>query len=298
MFFEDVAGLQARLDNTVELYPIDMGYDHFTINNARYHGSDMTIVWQRPGGTVYYPAAPAGYSVYIDGQRAFTVSDLAHVTWNSTTGAVSILDGSATTVSFNAARTLKTATQVSLSGNPRVVDAFQKAGVDVSATAGAPNLALGKAATASFTTTSPAASATSPANAVDGFTISGLPVTSGSYVGTNPIWGDSGTPNAQDWLQIDLGAQTQFNAVKVYFYSNKAFGSGGSTYAPPTAYSVQIFNGTAWVDIPSQVKSPSTPAPNYNKVTFTPVTAQLVRVLVTHAASRGVGIKEIQVQMN
>ena len=26
-----------------------MGYDHFTINNVRYHGSDLTIVWQRPG---------------------------------------------------------------------------------------------------------------------------------------------------------------------------------------------------------------------------------------------------------
>jgi len=24
-------------------------------------------------------------------------------------------------------------------------------------------------------------------------------------VGTNPIWGDSGSPNARDWLQVDLG---------------------------------------------------------------------------------------------
>ena len=42
MFFEDVAGIQARLDNTLELYPIDMGYDHFTVNNVRYHGSNLT----------------------------------------------------------------------------------------------------------------------------------------------------------------------------------------------------------------------------------------------------------------
>jgi len=296
MFFEDVAGIQARLDNTLELYPIDMGFDHFTVNNVRYHGSNLTVVWQKPGGTTYYAAAPAGYSVYVDGQRAFTVSDLAHVSWNSATGAVSILDGSSTTLSFNAARTLKTAAQVTLSDNTRMVDAFQKAGVDVSATPGGTNLALGKAATASFTTTSPAASATSPSNAVDGFTISGLPVTSGSYVGTNPIWGDSGTPNAQDWLQIDLGAQNQFRTVRVYFYSNKAFGSGGSTYAEPTSYSVQIFNGSAWVDVSSQVKSPALPGPNYNKVTFPAVTAQLVRILVTHASGRGVGIKEIQIQ--
>jgi hypothetical protein len=296
MFFEDIAGIQARVDNVLELNPIDMGYDHFTLNNVRYHGSNLTVVWQKPGGTTFYPSAPAGYSVYLDGVRVFTVSNLARVTWNSATGAVSILDGSSTTVSFTAARSLLSASQVSLSGNARMVDAFQKAGVDVSATPGGTNLARGKTATASFTTTSPAAEATSPANAVDGFTISGLPVTSGSYVGTNPIWGDSGTPNAQDWLQVDLGAASTFTTVKVYFYSNKAFGSGGSTYAPPTAYSIQVFTGSSWVDVGSQTKTPATPGANYNKVTFPAVSAQLVRILVTHAASRGVGIKEIQVQ--
>jgi len=50
------------------------------------------------------------------------------------------------------------------------------------------------------------------------------------------------------------------------------------------------------VDVSSQVKSPAVPGPNYNKVTFPAVTAQLVRVLVTHASGRGVGIKEIQIQ--
>ncbi len=291
MFFEDVAGVQARADNVLELNPIDLGYDHFALNNVRYHGTDLAIVWQRPGGTTFYPLASAGYSVYVGGQRAFTVSDLAHVSWNAATGAVSILDGSATTVSFNASRPLNTAAQVGLAGNARLVDAFQRAGVDL--TSSATNLARGKTATASFTTTSPAASATSPANAVDGTTISGLPVTQGSFVGPNPIWGDSGSPNAQDWLQIDLGAQTQFNTVKLYFYSNKAFGVGGSTYAEPTAYTVPTFNGSTWVDVPGQVKSPGTPAANYNKVTFTAVTAQQVRILMTRPSGRGVGLKEV-----
>jgi hypothetical protein len=298
MFFEDIAGVRARADNVLELYPIDMGYDHFTINNSRYHGSNLTIVWQKPGGTVFYPNAPMGYTAYIDGQRAFTVSDLAHVSWNSATGAVSILDGSATTVSFNAARTLLSASQVSLTGNARLVDAFQKAGVNVSSTPGGPNLALGKTVTASFTTTSPAAQATSPANAVDGFTISGLPVTSGAFVGTNPIWGDSGSPNSQDWLQVNLGSAVQFNTVKLYFYSNKSFGVGGGTYRQPTAYTVQFLNGSTWTDIPGQVRSPATPAPNYNLVTFPAMTAQNIRVLVTRASGLGVGIKEIQVQQN
>src|SRR6185437_16709043 len=96
------------------------------------------------------------------------------------------------------------ATEVNLDGNARLVDSFQKAGLDLTSRHSV-NLAAGKTATASFTATTPAAQATDPANAVDGYTISGLPVVTGSYVGTNPIWGDLGSHNAQDWLQVDLG---------------------------------------------------------------------------------------------
>jgi hypothetical protein len=296
--FEDVAGVQARLDDVLELDPIDMGYDHFTVNNLTYHGTSVTVVWQKPGGPTYYPLAPAGYSLYVGGRRVATVDDLAHITWDSKTGNVAVLDGSGTHVNYSAQNALPTATEVGLSGNDRLVDAFQKAGVDLKpSTGGLVNLAQGKPATASFTTTTPAAQATSPANAVDGFTISGIPVTSGAYVGTNPIWGDNGSPNAQDWLQIDLGAPKRFDQVKLYFFSNKAWGASGSTYKEPSAYSIQYFNGTTWVDVPSQAQTPATPAPNYNRVDFPPVTAQLVRVLVTKstAPARAVGIKEVQV---
>jgi hypothetical protein len=130
---------------------------------------------------------------------------------------------------------------------------------------------------------------------VDGFTISGLPVVSGSYVGTNPIWGDVGSPNAQDWLQVDLGAPTRFNSIKLYFYSNKSFGSGGNTYREPADYTVQYFDGTSWVDVPGQGRVPATPAPNYNEDDFPPTTAQLVRVPMTRQTGYGVGVKELQV---
>jgi len=297
MIYQDVAGLQARLDDTIELWPIDMGYDHFTVNNLSYHGSNVTIVWQKPGGTQYYPLAPMGYSLYVDGQRVLTVDDLAHLTWDSQTGEVKILDGSSTDVQFNQALpSFKAADQVSLSGDARVVDAFQKAGVDLTAQSGShPDLAQGQTATASFSTTSPNSAATPPANAVDGFTISGAPVTSGAYVGRDPIWSDVGTPNAQDWLAVDLGAPKRFSQVKLYFYSNKAFGTGGSTIAEPSAYSVQYNDGTGWVDVPGQSLTPAAPAPNYNVDDFPPITAQQVRVLVTKQSNRAVGIKEIQV---
>ncbi len=296
MMFQDVAGLQPRLDDAIELWPIDMGYDHFTVNNLNYHGSDLTIVWQKPGGTTYYPTAPAGYSLYVNGRRVFTVDDLAHVRWASLTGHVSVLDGSATDVSYQLRSPVPAADHVDLSGNARLVDGFQKAGVDLSRHIGiAPNLAAGHTATASFTSATPAAQATDPANAVDGFTISGLPVVSGAYTATNPIWGDLGSPNAQDWLAVDLGRPTRLDDVRLYFYSNKAFGSGGNTYREPSDYTVQYFTGSSWVDVPGQVRSPGIPAANYNEVTFAPILARQVRVLMTRTTGYAVGLKEIQI---
>lgn len=76
---EEVAGLRPRLDDTVELWPVDFGYDHFAVNNLRYHGSDVTIVWDQPGdGGKAYASAPDGYSLYVDGRRVLTVDRLAH----------------------------------------------------------------------------------------------------------------------------------------------------------------------------------------------------------------------------
>jgi hypothetical protein len=276
VMYQDVAGLQPRLDDKIELSPIDMGMDHFAVNNLSYHGSNLSIVWQRPGGSVPYANAPVGYSLYVDGQLVGNTDSLKHVVWNAP---------------------LKQAADVGLTGNARVVDALQKAGVDITGARGSGstiNLAKGREASASFTTTSPATQGTSPANAVDGYTISGRTGTFGSYVATNPIWGDMGSPNAQDWLQVDFGAPTRLNDVRLYFFDNKQWGNGGNTYRPPSSYTVQYYDGSAWVDLPGQTQSPATPAANRNEVTFAPLVAQQLRVLMTRQGSFGVGLKEIQ----
>jgi len=295
LLIEGIMGVVPRADNIVELWPIDVGYEYFTLNNLRYHGRDLTLVWDRPGGSDYYANAPEGYSLYLNGQRMFTVSDLTHLTWNSATGQVTIL-GTPATVSFSTSGSLPTALQVSHASNPRMVDIAQKAGVDISAaTGGLPNLALGKSVSASFTTTSPDPQRTDPAYAVDGFTVSGLPVSVGNWTGRNPIWGTYGSPNTQDWFEVNFGTPTTFDTVKLYFYSNKNFGIQGNTYRQPSSYTVQYYNGSSWVDVPGQVKEPATPWPNYNKVTFPAITAQRVRVLMTRTGSYGIGLKEIQI---
>ena len=110
----------------------------------------------------------------------------------------------------------------------------------------------------------------------------------------NPIWGTLGSPNEQDWLELDLGAPTRFDTAKLYFYDNKQFGSGGNTYRTPSAYTVQVHNGTDWVDVPGQSKSPAAPRANYNKVTFPAVTARRMRVLLTRTGTLAIGVKELQ----
>jgi hypothetical protein len=83
--------------------------------------------------------------------------------------------------------------------------------------------------------------------------------------------------------------------VRLYFYNNKAFGSGGNTYREPASYTVQYLNGSSWVDIPGQVHSPGSPAPNYNEVTFPTILTQQVRVVMTRTTGFAVGLKEVQV---
>jgi hypothetical protein len=90
---------------------------------------------------------------------------------------------------------------------------------------------------------------------------------------------------------------TVSNLVGEPRYSNKSFGSGGGTYREPTSYTIQYQVGSSWVDVPLQVKTPSEPAPNYNRVDIGHggVTARKIRVLTTRASGYGVGLKEVQV---
>jgi hypothetical protein len=91
---EEIMGFIPREDEKVELYPIDIGWDHFTVNNIRYHNADVTVIWDEPDdGTTYYSGVPEGYSVYMDGVRMFTVDSLVHLVWDAATGSVTFPDG-------------------------------------------------------------------------------------------------------------------------------------------------------------------------------------------------------------
>ena len=174
-----------------------------------------------------------------------------------------------------------------------MVDMFQKAGVDL--TDSAPDLAAGKAGVGLVHHDHARRPGDRAGERGRRIHDQRAPGHVGRLRRAQPDLGHAGSPNAQDWLAVDLGRHQRFDTVKLYFYSDKDSVSGGNTYREPAAYTVQYFDGHAWVDAPAQVRRPASPLPNYNRVDFPPVKSQRVRVLVTPRAGCGVGLKEVQV---
>ncbi|MEV4802419.1 Ig-like domain-containing protein [Nonomuraea sp. NPDC049421] len=253
---EDVMGLRPRSDGKVELWPVDIGWDHFTVNGIDYRGSDLTIVWDKPGdGARHYAGVPEGYSIIVDGKRKVTLSGLAHAVWDPKTGEVEGGD----VLHAEKAPAVKAPTQVELRGD-RVADLFQKAGVDL------------RSARSNLVETATAEHG-DPAGAVDGFTIN------------EPYWASQAGPDA---LEVDLGKAQQVDQVRLYFVNDRR------TRTEPAHYTVQYQDGDAWKDVPRQVRNPAYPRANLNEVRFPAVTTRKLRVQVTPRPGHSAGIKEVQ----
>ncbi|WP_274385195.1 discoidin domain-containing protein [Streptosporangium soli] len=256
---EDVMGLRPRSDAKVELWPVDIGWDHFTVNNVKYRNSDLSIVWDKPGdGKTHYKGVPEGYSIYVDGKRKVTLATLAHSVWDPATGNV---EGG--TVQHNEkAAAMKAPAAVTLKGD-RVEDLFQKAGVDLRST------------TANLVTTATAAHGDASA-AADGFTIN------------EPHWSSKGSGNTQDHLDIDLGSPRPVDDVRLYFSNDR------KDHSEPALYTLQYLDGQTWKTIPRQARTPAYPRANLNQVRFPSLVTQKIRILLTHRPGHATGLKEVQ----
>ena len=76
----ELLGLQPQSDDTLVLKPlVPDNWDYFLLNNVRYHGHDITVIWDRDG-TKYNRGS--GYQIFVDGVRVHqsdTVSASANV---------------------------------------------------------------------------------------------------------------------------------------------------------------------------------------------------------------------------
>ncbi|WP_229693085.1 MGH1-like glycoside hydrolase domain-containing protein [Lentzea pudingi] len=98
-------------------------------------------------------------------------------------------------------------------------------------------------------------------------------------------WTSYGSPNAADWLEVDLGAPTSISDLRVVFYDD-----GGGVRVPAT-FDLQYWDGQ-WRDVPGQQRTPAQPvARQVNRVLVQPaLTTSRVRVLPRRADGGAVGI--------
>ncbi len=300
LMFEAMGGIVPRMDDIIELWPVELGYDHFLLNNVRYHDADLTIAWDKPGDgkTWFGNTYGEGFSLYINGEKKVTLNKLAHFTYNPKTNAVAFLDDTTSTAITFAAETgasLATAIDTKLY-DQRAIDNLQLSGINQSSEA--PNLALEATASASFTQIGVRSTpwngnhATARTPSVTNHEPTASPAAANNGVTVNaPFWGNYGSANATDWLELDFGAPKKFDTVKLYFFND--LHDGG--YNAPEKYRVEYFDGTTWQAVTNQNKTPARPQGNYNDVLFDAVTAAKVRVVVTNRPTYFTAISEMQV---
>ncbi|HEY5583325.1 MAG TPA: glycoside hydrolase family 16 protein, partial [Ruminiclostridium sp.] len=110
------------------------------------------------------------------------------------------------------------------------------------------------------------------------------------YTGPHDRWTSYGTQSTSDWVEIDFGTLMSISSSKLNIYDD---GGGVKT---PASYNMQYWNGTSWIDLSNQVKSPFAPQGNVtNTVTFTQVSTTKVRVVLIHQSLSSSGLTEFEV---
>ena len=101
-------------------------------------------------------------------------------------------------------------------------------------------------------------------------------------------WTAVGTPNASDWLELDLGASTTVSRVELYLWAD------GDRVRAPAQYTIQLWDGTAWRPARERSRVPARPlASARNVVLIEPVKTSRLRVLFQHARPAVTGVTEL-----
>ena len=294
LFIEDMAGIQPRSDEKLELSPIDFSYDHFLVNNVRYHGHDLTVAWDKPDdGTTWYDGIPEGYSLYIDGALAFTLKDLAHVVYDSSSKTLSFPDGEVEVVTNNGGAAIPTALNTAIT-DETVTAMLEKSGIH-----GMTNLAEGAEVTATFTPSAARAASWAEKHRADGSDDTSKAVNEtkpdpqavvdGTTVDM-PFWGNYGSSNARDSLTLKLSGKQTVDMATLYFYNDRQTNG----YAEPEKYAIEYWDGEAWQPVQQQSRTPSAPRANYNAAYFAPVETDQLRFTFTNKDQCATAVTEIQ----
>ncbi len=104
-------------------------------------------------------------------------------------------------------------------------------------------------------------------------------------------WTAYGSPNAEDWLEVDFGVPRPVGLVELYLYGD------GRGVAAPAAYRIETWDGSAWVTARERARLPETPtAWALNTVEIEPMEVSRLRVVFTHDGTLRSGLTELRVQ--
>ncbi|MFF0370016.1 Ig-like domain-containing protein [Micromonospora sp. NPDC005087] len=301
IFVEDMAGLQPRSDDKIELSPIKFGYDHFMANNLRYHGQDVTIVWD-PDGSKY--GLGAGYSLFLNGEKKVSTDKIGKLTYDPRTNQVQAEAGLTVTFTATTGADVPSAVDTPIE-DTRVVEYLKTAGIDL--TEDAPNLAAGANLSSSYTQQgvrptpwrqfhTPGWSTTSMNYTPGAIKETERPVSlaavTDGVTANEPYWGNYGTTDKNGYIELDLGSAKSFDNVKVYAVSDRQAGG----YREPARWWVQVPDGDGgWKEVPGQFKNPTVPSAKFNEALFDTVTSSKLRIAFTNNPTFYTAISEVQV---
>ena len=112
---------------------------------------------------------------------------------------------------------------------------------------------------------------------------------------TRNRWTAFGSPNARDWVAIDLGRPHTLREIAVYLWGDEYRGER-SGVAAPRAMTIEVWDGTGWVPAEVEVRLPRSPrTAARNLVRIRPVETSRVRVVLEHDRPAASGITEIEI---
>ncbi|MBR6119770.1 MAG: discoidin domain-containing protein [Oscillospiraceae bacterium] len=299
IFFEDMAGITPRADEKIELFPIDMEWDHFLVNNARYHGHDLTVSFDKIGdGVRYYDDLPEGYSLFLDGELVLTLDSLAHVVFDPATGEAEI-EGEGSVLFSKGGSAIPTALDTVIT-DERTLQLMSLSGMyQKDDGTMLENLAEGAQVTATYTPANARAASWAEKHRADGSDSTSKAVNEekpdpqavvdGTTVDM-PFWGNDQSPNAKDSLTLKLAEPKTVDMAALYFYNDRQ--SGG--YSEPAKYQIEYLDGAEWKTVPTQDRFPGAPQANQNVIYFEAVSSDQFRFTFTNAEGHFTAVTEIQ----
>ena len=103
-------------------------------------------------------------------------------------------------------------------------------------------------------------------------------------------WTTEGSPNDEDWIQVDFGGPQTVEQVKLYFLDDE------EDIAPPSSYHIDVLRDGVWTPADVRSRIPGEPTGRQaNTVTIGPAEVEGVRVTFAHSKGARTGLAEIEI---